>query len=201
MKGSSSSQSEKLKAYYAAMTPERRAEWRKNISVATKAGMHRWHARRTEESREHSRALQSDAAICRIWIKRTPKYKFPEGHAPMSNHDRAALTRVEKASVKRILKDLATTRPDLFKDAIIDGLLAPAPRSFPYIALAAAYLDGKPVDAEPVPSAIVDLSSLTPEELLQRALSIAHTLRERRETRGAALAVIDAEVIPQPEDK
>ena len=119
----------------------------------------------------------------------------------MGNHDKAARTRATKASIKQVFKDLAGTLPELYSGAIIKGMLADPPRSFPYIALAAAYLDGKPIDAEPPPSTVVDLSTLTPEELLQRALSIAHTLRERRETRGAALPIIDAEVVLQPEDK
>ena len=102
------------------------------------------------------------------------------------------LAKIEKASIKRIMKDLATTEPELFRDAIIAGLLAPPPRSFPYIALAAAYLDGKPVDAgthrELDTSLPIDLSSLSREQLGERAEKLVRMLKASDE-------VIDATIV------
>jgi len=78
-------------------------------------------------------------------------------------------------------------------DAIIQGLLAPPSRSFPYIALAAAYLDGKPIDAEPPDHYREDLSNLTREQLRDRAVALANRLQEEARE---SLPVID--VTPEP---
>jgi hypothetical protein len=196
-------------AWWDARTPEQRA----NHSRKTKAGMHAWHAGRSEAERSASNQKRTDAAVMQMWVPKGPRTSRKGGrkqvdpNTPVSN---TTLAKIEKASVKRILKDLVGTQPELIKDAIIAGLLAPPPRSFPYVALAAAYLDGKPVDAEPPAERIVDLSHLTRDQLLQRALGIARRLQadtdeqsdliKEREARGVGLAVIDAVVIPNPED-
>lgn len=117
----------------------------------------------------------------------------------MGNNSPAALarrtmTQVQNASVKRILKDIVGVQPELVREAIIEGLSAPPPRSFPYIALAASYLDGKPVDAPPNPDGKADLSELTRDQLLARAMHIAKQL-ERDYT--SDLPVID--VLPERE--
>ena len=104
---------------------------------------------------------------------------------------RREFTRVKAASVKRILKEIVGIEPDLIRAAIIDGLSAPPPRSFPYIALAAAYLDGKPIDAEPPIQAIADLSELTNEQLRERAALLAAHFRGEVQEEG----VID--VVPE----
>lgn len=187
-----------------------------NVSIA----MEIHHANRTKEQKEATRQKQADAAVCKMWIPKGPRYGRQLGSAnkvdPNTPVGTTTLAKIEKASVKRILKDLVGTRPELIMDALIAGLLATPPRSFPYIALAAAYLDGKPINAEPS-SEVVDLSNLTKDELMQRALAIAQTLKDgadgrlnlakesmeraAREARGVGLAVIDAVVIPQPSDK
>lgn len=190
-------------------TPEQRA----NHSRKTKAGMHAWHAGRSEVERLASNLKRTDAAVIQMWVPKGPRPGHHHGggkrkvdpNTPVSN---TTLAKIEKASVKRILKDLVGVQPELIKDAIIAGLLAAPPRSFPYVALAAAYLDGKPIDAEPPAEHIVDLSHLTRDQLLQRALGIARRLQidtneqaalvQEREARGAGLAVIDAVVIPEP---
>lgn len=113
---------------------------------------------------------------------------------------KTTLAKIEKASVHRIIKDLVGTQPELIKDAIIAGLLAPPPRSFPYIALAAAYLDGKPAQAEPVSQPIVDLSELTRDQLAERAHRLARLLLPASDepANPTGLRVIDATIVPQP---
>jgi hypothetical protein len=113
-------------------------------------------------------------------------------------------SRVHKASVKRILKDIAENNPELIRDAIIDGLQAPAPRSYPYLALAAAYLDGRPPDAESAAQPADDYSNLSDAELFERARNVTQRLKTAIAARvtgseARQLPVIDAEVIPQPE--
>jgi hypothetical protein len=186
-----------------------------NVSKAMVA----WNAARTPEQKVITSQKMSDSHVCRMWIPKGPR-PGPNGsgrgrgrktkvdpNTPVGN---TTLAKLEKASVKRILKDIVGTQPELVRDAIIKGLSADPPRSFPYIALAAAYLDGKPVDAEPPSERIVDLSNLTGDQLLARALSIAQRLKDdadekaaftresadraARESRG--LPIIDATVVP-----
>jgi len=178
-----------------------------------------WNASRTPEQKAITSQKMSDSHVCRMWIPKGPR-PGPNGsgrgrgrtnkvdpNTPVGN---TTLAKIEKASVKRILKDIVGTQPELLRDAIIKGLSADPPRSFPYIALAAAYLDGKPVDAEPPSEGLVDLSNLTSFELMQRALNIAQQIKDdmdakaaiaresadraARESRG--LPIIDAIVVP-----
>ncbi len=188
-------------------------------SPETTRGMYAWHAKRTPEQKEAFRQKARDAAVCRMWIPKGPRH----GRKPGAKNKRKSvdpktivrgpdgttttLAQIERASIKRIIKDLATTQPELFRDAIIAGLLAPAPRSYPYVFLAAQYLDGKPVDAEPVSQPVLDLSEQSKDDLIRRALRIAANLQKdaqerddlerEREARGAGLAIID--ITPEPE--
>jgi hypothetical protein len=187
-------------------------------SPETTRGMYAWHAKRTPEQKEAFRQKARDAAVCQMWIPKGPRH----GRKPGAKNKRKSvdpktifqgpggtttLAKIERASIKRIIKDLATTQPELFRDAIIAGLLAPAPRSYPYVFLAAQYLDGKPVDAEPVSQPIADLSELSKDDLIRRALNIAAKLQRdsqerddlerEREARGTGLAIID--ITPEPE--
>lgn len=50
------------------------------------------------------------------------------------------------ASVRALLEHLASEKPELYERAIKPGLAAGGARSYPFVALAAAYLDGKPVE-------------------------------------------------------
>ncbi len=193
--------SEAMKRWHASQTPEQRAALRERIRVGTTAGMHEWHAQRTEAEREQSTQHIRDAALCRVWSPQRPGHKWQKGRGPVGNTTpealaRRSMTRVEAASVKRILKDIVAVQPELVRDAIIEGLLATPPRSFPYIALAAAYLDGKPIDAQPPVDNREDLSELTRDELLARALAIARRLKAEQ---AGELPVID--VIPEPSDE
>lgn len=51
-----------------------------------------------------------------------------------------------RASVKRALEDIARAKPELIREALERGLQAPPPKSFPYLQLAAYYLDGRPAE-------------------------------------------------------
>jgi hypothetical protein len=53
---------------------------------------------------------------------------------------------VVPSSVRGAFLLLADVAPELFEQAIRKGLAAKPPRSFPYVQLAAYYLDGKPVE-------------------------------------------------------
>jgi hypothetical protein len=192
-----------MKGYHASRTPEERAAWREQVSLGTAIAMLAWHARRTPEQRDQTRQRQSDAAVCRMFLPHQPGTKLQKGQRPVASPDMPALralSRVQSASVKRILKEIVTTDPDLMRDAIIEGLQAPPPRSFPYIALAAAYLDGKPVNGDPPNDGRPDLSNFTNDELVARALAVATHLRQQAEDcERAQLPVID--VTPVPEKK
>ena len=50
------------------------------------------------------------------------------------------------ASVKALLEQLARERPELYERAIRRGLAARGARSYAFVALAAHYLDGKPIE-------------------------------------------------------
>ena len=199
--------SEALKRYHASRTPEQKAAWREKVSLGTSVGMDQWHASRTPEHRELARQRIKDARLCRIFVPNQRGNRWQKGRKPVGNTTETALakrefTKVRTASVKRILKDIVETQPELIRDAIIEGLLAPPPRSFPYIALAAAYLDGKPIDAEPPVERPNDLSELTTEQLLQRAVSIATRMSREAQERAAALTngplpVIDVHAMPE----
>ena len=198
------SSSAALKRYHASRTPAQRAAWRKRVSLGTSSGMDAWHARRTDAERQQARQRIKDAAICRTWSPQAPAKQWQRGHKPVGNTTpdalaRRSLTRVQTASVKKIMRDIVGVRPDLIRDAIIEGLQAAPPRSFPYIALAAAYLDGKPIPAGPPIDGREDLSSLTRDQLLTRALCVAQRLQAEEQSvasGGEALPVI--EVMPEP---
>ncbi len=175
--------------------------------------MYAWHARRTPEQKQATRDKMRDSHVARMWIPKGPRYGRQLG-AQNKRHNMdpntiirgpdgttTTLAKLQKASIKRIMVDLATTQPELFRDAIIAGLLADPPKSYPYLALALYTIDGKPVDAEPVSQPIADLSELSKDDLVRRALQIAAKLQRdsqerddlerEREARGTGLAVID----------
>jgi hypothetical protein len=197
-------------AWWDARTPEQRANHRRK----TKAGMHAWHARRSEAERLASNLKRTDAAVIQMWVPKGPRTSRKGGrkrvdpNTPVGN---TTLAKIEKASIKRIIRDLAGRRPELFENAIIDGLLAEPPRSFPYVALCISYTDGKAVDSSndihTQPQLHANLADLTREQLMQRALRIAQILKtatdeqtvlvQEREARGAGLTIID--ITPEPE--
>jgi hypothetical protein len=50
------------------------------------------------------------------------------------------------ASVRALLEHLAAEKPELYEKAIKRGLAAGGARSYPFVALAASYIDRKPVE-------------------------------------------------------
>lgn len=108
---------------------------------------------------------------------------------PNTRIGNTTIAKVRQASVLRIMKEVVSDDPELIRETIIAGLTAPAPRSFPYLALVTAMLDGKP-PAEPREPSPLDLSNLTHEQLVEKAQHVMKLL-----TDGAG-TVIEAEVVP-----
>lgn len=79
-----------------------------------------------------------------------------------------------KASIRTVLQDIVTDDPALIRDAIVKGLRAPPPKSFPYLQLAAAYVDGKPADK----LQIRNYERLTDDELAQLETLLARATSE-----------------------
>jgi hypothetical protein len=187
--------SARAKADWASHTPEERAARRERISAGVREAMPRWQAGRTPEHKETACQRIKAAALCHLWtpVTRNNPNAWPKGRRPVGNVSPSALarrelTKVQKASVKRIMADLVGTQPELVRDALIEGLQARPPFSVPYLVLASAYLDGKPIDANPDAERGLDLSGLTREQLVARALEIAQTMQEKQQSE---LAVID----------
>ncbi len=63
---------------------------------------------------------------------------------PRGSRDK--IPRALKASIRQVFEDIASEDPELIRAAVRAGLTAPPPKSFPYLQLAAAYVDGKPAD-------------------------------------------------------
>jgi hypothetical protein len=51
-----------------------------------------------------------------------------------------------KASIRAVFEEVASDDPELIRRAVRAGLEAPPPKSFPYLQLAAFYVDGRPVE-------------------------------------------------------
>jgi hypothetical protein len=180
------------------LLPEQKAAWRKKVSEGVSRGMREFHATRTPEQRERLRQKSTDAAICRTFTPHRPGTGFQKGHGKMGTSPlslaRRELTKVQKASIRRIIKDLVEVQPEMWIEAIIRGVQSEPPRSFPYLMMAAQYLDGKPT-TEPPPDPIADLSALTREELAQRAAALVARLRETEERAAGSLPVIDVQPV------
>jgi hypothetical protein len=96
--------------------------------------------------------------------------------APGPGRPPGALNKVPptvKASVRAVFQDIVADEPTLIRDAILKGLHAPPPKSFPYLQLAAAYVDGKPADKLQVRNydRLTDDELAMLEHLLARATS------------------------------
>lgn len=193
--------SEALKRWHASRTPEQKAAWREKVAINTSIGMIAWNAGRTAGEKAVTSELIKASEICRTFTRRrTPRTVFKKGHRPVHNHPPASpalreLARVQKASIVRIIRDLVLDEPEKWREAIIRGRDARPPHSFPYVALAAAYLDGKPVNADPPIRSIRDLSELSAAELQDRAVALVNRLKSANEQR--ALPVIDVQIIPE----
>jgi hypothetical protein len=75
------------------------------------------------------------------WTTETVK---PGPGRPKGSHDK--IPRSVKASIRAVFEEVATEDPELIRRAVRAGLEAPPPKSFPYLQLAAFYVDGRPVE-------------------------------------------------------
>lgn len=78
---------------------------------------------------------------------------------PKGSRDK--VPRTFKASVRAIFAEVAAEQPGLLRDAILRGIQADPPKSYPYLQLAAHYLDGKPAERPH----LTGLAKLSDEEL------------------------------------
>src|SRR5262245_2837794 len=109
--------------------------------------MRRWFQSLTADKQEALRASRRDIAICTIYRPRPRLMRpFAKGNTFGSHNSLASIAhrRQVAASVKRIMRDLVEREPHLFEEGLRRGLQADPPRSYPYLALAAAYIDGRP---------------------------------------------------------
>jgi len=71
--------------------------------------------------------------------------RFTKGD-PRCGRPKGAKNKLPGGSIRAMFKWLAEEHPNLYRDAIVRGLRAREAKSFPFVALAAAYIDGKPVE-------------------------------------------------------
>jgi len=65
---------------------------------------------------------------------------------PRCGRPRGARNKLPSGTIKGIFNWLADEQPELYQKAIVRALKAPHGRSVPMLALAAAYIDGRPVE-------------------------------------------------------
>jgi hypothetical protein len=73
--------------------------------------------------------------------------------------DQIALRKQMTVSIKAIMREMVSKDPQLIERALRDGLNADPPRSYPYLALAAAYLDGRPTENVNVNATVTTFSA------------------------------------------
>jgi hypothetical protein len=78
--------------------------------------------------------------------KKTGGRDFLPGEGGRKKGSKDKVPRTFKASVRAIFAEIASTKPKLIRNAIVEGLKAPPPKSLPYLQLGALYLDGKPFE-------------------------------------------------------
>jgi len=76
---------------------------------------------------------------------KSPGKPFVKGD-PRCGRPRGARNKVPTGSIKAIFKHLADTSPELYEEAIKRGLRAREAKSCALIALAGAYIDGRPAE-------------------------------------------------------
>lgn len=94
--------------------------------------------------------------------KKTGGRDFKKGQGGRKRGAKDKFPRSFKASIAAVINEVAVEDPALIKSCIVRGLKAAAPKSFAYLQLAAAYVDGKP--AETV-NMNLDLSRLTTKQI------------------------------------
>ena len=65
---------------------------------------------------------------------------------PRAGRPKGRKNKLPADSIRAMCKWLAEERPEVYRDAILRGLRAREAKSFPFVQLAAYYLDGKPVE-------------------------------------------------------
>jgi len=100
--------------------------------------------------------------------KKSGGRNFRPGQGGRKKGSRDKIPRTFKASVKAIYEEIASNDPGIIRRAIVRGLSAPPPKSFPYVQLGAHYLDGKPTEPKEPDQFEEDLASF---------LANAHRLR------------------------
>lgn len=111
-----------------------------------------------------------------------------------------AVPRTFKGSIKRIFEEIATDDPDLIYRAMVKGLKASAPKSFQYLQLLRASIDGKEDDVvafRQVQQLIVQMMALFIEIVEDRELRIRFATGVRRLTGLVEAKAIDAESTSQ----
>ncbi len=78
--------------------------------------------------------------------KKTGGRDFRPGEGGRKKGSKDKIPRTFAASVRAVYAEVASTKRKVIRRAIIEGLEAPPPKSFPYLQLGALYLDGKPVE-------------------------------------------------------
>lgn len=89
--------------------------------------------------------------------KKTGGRDFRPGQGGRKKGSKDKIPRSVKASIAAIYEEVASDNPEIIRDAIVRGLKAPPPKSFPYVNLGALYLDGKPTERSDVAD---DLASM-----------------------------------------
>ena len=78
--------------------------------------------------------------------RKTGGRDFKKGEGGRKPGSRDEVPRTLKASIKRVYEEIAAEDPALIRRALEQGLRAEPPKSYPYLQLAAYYLDGRPVE-------------------------------------------------------
>ena len=73
-----------------------------------------------------------------------------------------------KASIKQVFEDIATSDPELIRTAVLKGLKGKPRESFPFLQLAAYYIDGKPADK-------LDVTMPPPVTVINRFYGVSST--------------------------
>jgi hypothetical protein len=104
--------------------------------------------------------------------RKTGGRDFRAGNPGRPSGIQEAVPRSVKASVRAILAEVVADEPTLLREAIRRGLAAPPPKSFPYLQMAAHYLDGKPAEEAQWPgiACLTDSELETFNTLLKRAM-------------------------------
>jgi hypothetical protein len=136
-------------------------------------GVQRWFQNLTPGARDALSAARRDIAICTVHRPRPRLTRpFAKGNTLGSKNSLSVITDRKRlaVSVKRIMRDLVDREPHLVEEGLRRGLQADPPRSYPYLALAASYIDGRPpeqinIEANVQTQASVELSRLSNSDL------------------------------------